>query len=67
MTEVFGSSDKVAMVGYYEGTNKATGHPFKAHAAHIWTVKNGKLIHFSRRLIRQPLCNSFSRLMTDDR
>ena len=34
------------MVGYYEGTNKETGSPFKANAAHIWTVKNRKLVHF---------------------
>jgi ketosteroid isomerase-like protein len=46
ISEIFGSGDKVAMVGYYEGTNKITGKPFKANAAHIWTVKNGKLVHF---------------------
>jgi hypothetical protein len=34
------------MVGYYEGTNKATGKNFKANATHIWTVKNGKMVHF---------------------
>ena len=46
VTDIFGEGDKVAMVGYYEGTNKVTGSPFKANAAHIWTVKNGKLAHF---------------------
>jgi uncharacterized protein len=46
VTEIFGEGDKVAMVGYYEGTNKATGHPFKANATHIWTIKNGRLAHF---------------------
>ena len=46
VNEIFGADDKVAMVGYYQGTNKATGNSFKANATHIWTVKNGKMTHF---------------------
>ena len=44
--EIFGADDKVVMVGYYQGTNKATGHPFKANATHVWTLKDGKMTHF---------------------
>jgi uncharacterized protein len=46
VNQVFGADDKVVMVGYYQGTNKATGHPFKANATHVWTVKSGKMTHF---------------------
>ena len=46
VNEIFGADDKVVMVGYYQGTNKATGNSFKANATHIWTVNNGKLTHF---------------------
>ena len=46
VTEIFGADDKVVMVGYYQGTNKATGNDFKANATHVWTVKNGKMSHF---------------------
>ena len=46
VNEIFGADDKVVMVGYYQGTNKATGNSFKANATHIWTVKNGKMTHF---------------------
>ena len=46
VTEIFGVDDKVVMVGYYQGTNKATGNSFKANATHVWTVKAGKLAHF---------------------
>jgi hypothetical protein len=46
ITDIFGDGDKVAMMGYYQGTNKATGNAFKANATHIWTVKDGKLTHF---------------------
>ena len=44
--EVFGADDKVVMVGYYQGTNKATGTPFKANARHVWTVNDGKISRF---------------------
>lgn len=46
VNEIFGAGDKVVMVDYYQGTNKATGNPFKANATHVWTLKNGKLTHF---------------------
>jgi ketosteroid isomerase-like protein len=44
--QIFGADDKVVMVGYYGGTNKATGNPFKANATHVWTVKNGMMTQF---------------------
>jgi len=44
--ELFGSDDKVIMVGYYTGTWKKTGRPFKANATHVWTIKDGKATHF---------------------
>ena len=43
--QIFGADDKVVMVGYYLGTNKATGNPFKANATAVWTVKKGKMTH----------------------
>ncbi|WP_367754706.1 nuclear transport factor 2 family protein [Flavobacterium sp. WC2430] len=46
VSEIFGADDKVVMVGYYQGTNIATGNSFKANATHVWTVKNGKLSRF---------------------
>lgn len=46
VTEIFGTDDKVVMVGYYQGTNKATGIAFKANAIHTWTVSDGKMTHF---------------------
>jgi len=46
VNELFEAGNKVVMVGYYQGTNKATGNKFKANATHVWTAKNGKLTHF---------------------
>ena len=42
ISEMFGSGDRVVMIGYYVGTLKATGNPFKAAVTHIWTLSNGK-------------------------
>lgn len=44
--ELFGAGDRVTMVGYYKGTNKATGNSFKANATHVWTIKDEKITHF---------------------
>ena len=43
---IFDSGDQVAMAGYYKGVWKASGKEFKANAAHIWTVRDGKLTRF---------------------
>lgn len=45
VNQLIGADDKVVMVGHYVGKNKATGHPFKANATHVWTIKNGKVTH----------------------
>lgn len=44
--DIIGCGDNVVMYGYYEGIYAETGKKFKANAAHIWKVKDGKLTHF---------------------
>jgi ketosteroid isomerase-like protein len=46
VNDIFGQGNKVVMGGYYQGINKATGNAFKANATHVWTVQNGKFVHF---------------------
>jgi ketosteroid isomerase-like protein len=55
--ELFGSGDKVVMVGYYKGVWKATGKEFKANATHVWTVKEGKLTHFFQAVDTAEIVN----------
>ena len=55
VNQIFGADDKVVMVGYYQGTNKATGNPFKANATHVWTAKNGMLTHFFQAVDTQSI------------
>ena len=42
------NEDKVAAFGTYSGTNKITNKYFEARVAHIWHLKNGKIISFEQ-------------------
>jgi len=55
--ELFGTGDKVVMVGYYKGIWKATGKEFKANATHVWTVKDGKPTHFFQAVDTADIIN----------
>ena len=55
--ELFGSGDKVVMVGFYKGVYKKTGKEFKANATHVWTVKDGKATHFFQAVDTAEIIN----------
>jgi ketosteroid isomerase-like protein len=55
--ELFGSGDKVVMVGKYQGVYKATGKEFNANATHVWTVKDGKATHFFQAVDTAEMIN----------
>ena len=55
--ELFGSGEKVVMVGHYKGVYKATGKRFKANATHVWTVRGGKLAHFFQAVDTAEIIN----------
>ena len=42
------SEDKVVAYGTYTGTYKATGKAFAARVAHVWKLKNKKIIGFEQ-------------------
>ncbi|MDY0904787.1 nuclear transport factor 2 family protein [Pedobacter sp. CFBP9032] len=42
------SDDKVVAYGTYSGTYKITGKPFSARVAHIWKLRDGKIISFEQ-------------------
>jgi len=39
---------KVVAYGTYSGIYKATGKPFKARVAHLWILRDGKIISFEQ-------------------
>jgi ketosteroid isomerase-like protein len=40
--------EKVVSIGQYSGTYKATGKKFSAPYAHVWTLRNGKVVAFQQ-------------------
>lgn len=42
------NEDRVVAYGTYSGTYKRTGKYFEARAAHLWKLKDGKIISFEQ-------------------
>jgi ketosteroid isomerase-like protein len=49
------SDDKVVAYGTYTGTYKITGKSFTARVAHIWKLKDGKILRFEQFVDSQPV------------
>jgi ketosteroid isomerase-like protein len=47
-TQLVAEGNEVVGLGAYSGTYKATGKSFSARFAHVWTVKNGKVVRFEQ-------------------
>jgi ketosteroid isomerase-like protein len=52
------SDDKVVAYGTYTGTYKITGKPFEARVAHVWKLKDGKIVSFEQFVDSEPVNNS---------
>lgn len=49
------SDDKVVAFGTYSGTYKITGKSFIARVAHVWKLKDNKIISFEQFVDSQPV------------
>lgn len=47
--------DQVVAYGTYTGTYKITGKPLKARVAHLWKLKDGKIISFEQFVDRKTV------------
>lgn len=45
--EFIAEGDRVVSLGTYAGTFKKSGRSFSAAFAHVWTVRDGKLVRFN--------------------
>jgi ketosteroid isomerase-like protein len=52
------SDDKVVAYGTYTGTYKQTGKSFEARVAHIWKLKNTKIVSFEQFVDSQLVNNA---------
>jgi ketosteroid isomerase-like protein len=50
--------DKVVAYGTYTGTCKATGKYFEARVAHVWKLKDGKIVSFEQFVDSQTVNNA---------
>lgn len=44
--EFIDGGDTIVVVGKYSGTYKATGKSFQADFAHVWKLRDGKVVRF---------------------
>ena len=44
--EFLDAGERVVVLGHFEGTGKATGRTLDAPYAHVWTLRDGKAVHF---------------------
>jgi ketosteroid isomerase-like protein len=42
------AGDRVVVLGTYSGTHKATGKRVRAQFAHIWSVRDGRVVRFQQ-------------------
>jgi uncharacterized protein len=47
-SEFFESEDRIIALGTYFGRAKATGKEFTARFAHVWTLRNGKIVRLQQ-------------------
>lgn len=52
------NDNKVVAYGTYSGACKATGKYFEARVAHLWKLKDGKIISFEQFVDSQPVNDS---------
>jgi ketosteroid isomerase-like protein len=50
--------DKVVAYGTYTGTYKITGKPFEARVAHVWKLKDGRIISFEQFVDSKPVIDA---------
>jgi uncharacterized protein len=46
--EIFEAGDRVIGLGFYSGRAKASGRPFKARFAHVWTIRDGVIVRLQQ-------------------
>ena len=51
--------DKVVAYGTYTAVNNTTGKPLKARVAHLWQLKDGKIIQFEQFVDSQTVNDTF--------
>ncbi len=58
--EIFGTGDRVVVLGHYGGTAPATGKAMRASVAHIYDLRDGKICRFRMFADTHPMWQALS-------
>jgi len=53
--------DRIVAYGTYSAVNNSTGKPMQARVAHVWKLKDGKIISFEQFVDSQTVNDSFGK------
>jgi ketosteroid isomerase-like protein len=62
--ETVAQGDKVVSLGFYQWRVKSTGREFEGDFAHVFTIRNGKIVAFHEYTDTAACANAFTKAMT---
>jgi uncharacterized protein len=62
--EIVAQGDKVVSLGYYQWRVKTTGREFNSDFAHVFTIRNGKIVAFHEYTDTAACANAYAKTMT---
>lgn len=58
--EYLEAGDSIIVIGYYHGVHGKTGKGFRADAAHIYDLQDGKIVKFRQFADTKPIWNAMT-------
>ena len=62
--EAVAQGDKVVSLGYYQWRVKSTGREFEGDFAHVFTIRNGKIVAFHEYTDTAAAANAYAKAMS---
>ena len=62
--EIVAQGDKVVSLGYYQWRVKATGREFESDFAHVFTIRDGKIVAFHEYMDTAACANAYAKAMS---
>jgi len=60
VSELLDAGDKIVVLGRYEGPVKSTNKSIDAQMAHVWTLEDGKIVHFQQHVDTKHLVSALT-------
>jgi ketosteroid isomerase-like protein len=64
--EIFEAGDRVIALGFYSAHARASGRPFKARFAHVWTMRAGFIVRLQQCADTVQLAKALRQDLSDD-